>query len=180
MRRLILAGAIGLVGCPSEDEASDGDTGGGSDTGGSGSDSGSGSASQTLSGSETAGYTVAETAGDTGASTGASTGGGSTDAGDSTDGTDACIGLDRKACSMNPDCAAIACGPIVPDESTAGFCLGGDEFLGCQDAHTVCDQVRTFTCMGDDAPVYVCPSACIPEDWMECPSPVDGQIMTCA
>ena len=98
--------------------------------------------------------------------------------GDTTNGVDECAGLGRKECSNNEACRPIACQPIVAD-NRGGFCLDANEFIGCISADTACAEVRTTACEGDDATVYVCPDACIPDMWLECPPPGDGDLTPC-
>jgi hypothetical protein len=99
--------------------------------------------------------------------------------GGTTAGTDECAALDRTECSNNAKCRSIACSPVEENVvSGTGPCLGAAEFIGCISADTTCAEIRTATCEGDDATVYMCPDACIPDTWMEC-SPPDGALMPC-
>jgi len=179
---------VGL-GCGDDDGDDDG-----ADTGGSGSESTgtatatasvTDSASASVSASASASATVSASATDSGTdgstsvtdtsdptsegSTAADTGPGDSD---TTAGADDCVGLGREECMANAACAPIACNLIeMTNNGVALYCIGDVEFLGCQSAEIACAEVRTTTCMGDDAPVYVCPNACIPADWIECEPP---------
>jgi hypothetical protein len=65
------------------------------------------------------------------------------------------------------------------DGTGQSFCLGEAEFIGCRRADLVCNDMRTITCEGDDAPVYACMDDCIPDGWIECAAPVDGMVEPC-
>lgn len=174
-------------GCPGDDGADDGatgtdstsstGTGGGSDATGTASMTG---ASGSQSGTSTTGTASVSTTDATGSS---SADGSSTSAGSSgsTTGADACAGLGRAECTEAEQCAPIACRPF---EMTMGpgimpWCLGEPEYVGCRSADIGCAEVRTVACGSGDAPTYVCPDSCIPEDFMECDPPIDGEVSMC-
>lgn len=99
---------------------------------------------------------------------------------ESTGTADACVGLSREECNTDPACRPIACRPFTPTEGgQVMFCIGEPEYLGCQSADIGCDDARTVACIGDDAPVYVCPDTCIPPEAIECEPPVRGDVPQC-
>lgn len=185
---LALVPAFLLFGCPGDPDD------GGADTGSSGGSGESSSASMSAS-STTAPTTSASTTVGTSDSTTVSTSTTTSDDTTTTDATgdtttaesseaestaaDGCTGLGRDECMMNESCAPIACRQFMPDENGGMFCLGEAEFIGCRSADLSCDEMRTITCEGDDAPAYACMDDCIPDGWVECPAPADGDVPPC-
>jgi hypothetical protein len=181
---LIFLGACALVptGCPA-DQADDGGNGSeGSDSGeGTGTSAGTSGASQSETSAATGdpsstSASTGETQADDGTSGEGSSGSGGD--GDSTGASDPCVGLSREECQADDACMPLVCSPYEMT-GDAMWCVAGPEFVGCQSAEIGCDDVRVLACMGDDAPVYRCPSSCIPAGWSECAPPVEGDVPMC-
>jgi hypothetical protein len=137
------------------------------------------SASQTsTSGAGTSSTTTGMTSSSSTADTGVSSSG--EDTGKGTTGGDACADLPRDECTEARDCEPIACSPFVMmDIGVTPWCIGETEFVGCRTADKSCNEVRTTTCEGDDATVYVCTTDCIPDGWLKCDPPVQGGVQPC-
>jgi hypothetical protein len=77
-------------------------------------------------------------------------------------------------------CMPIACAAYEMNAAGATpWCLGEPQFIGCRSADLECTKQRTITCEGDDAPVYACRDDCIPDGFMLCDPPVDGEVPGC-
>lgn len=93
---------------------------------------------------------------------------------------DPCAGLDRQACADDESCEPIVCGGfMMTNDGATPWCMTEPAFIGCRSTDLDCAMEPTFTCEGDDAPIYVCREDCIPEGFMICASPVDNDVPPC-
>lgn len=126
------------------------------------SDSMSGSASSDSADSVSGSGSTASTEGMTGGS-------------ETTDGPGSSSGepIDCRSIGNQMECEAAGCMPILGGKfvsDNAGLCLEPPAFLACE-VPMACDAVITTVCKGNVK--YQLPSGCIPEGFMECPSPPD-------
>lgn len=173
----LVAATLALVAC-GDDGASEG---GGDDAAASTSTTspGTDSAATTSGGSTAPDPTVASASasGDTtSGTTTATTSGADSSSGGSDTGAVVCEGLDADACMAEMVCMSIGGRPIVIDRD--GACLGPREFIECQPA-IGCDDVLSYACEGDDAPMYQFPDACLPATWVDCGMAPPGELMPC-
>ena len=176
--------------CPAADGDPDGNGTGSESSSGSATNASS-SASSTSAGSATASTSASTSASSTDtSSTTATTDEPTTDstassvdtttASESSGGDDPCVGLTREECVANEACHPLACRPFVmAGAGVVQWCLGPQEFLGCQSADIACGEARTVGCLGDDAPTYICPDTCLPAGAFECEPPVEGDVPSC-
>lgn len=185
---MAVVSVVALLGCPSDDDASGEteDSAGTETSSTTDSTSATASASSTSAGTDSASGTSASTTDSTTDDSGTTAGpgtDGSSSGGTGTDGAttggaaDPCADLGREECVGDRGCEPIVCRPF--EMMGDGFCVGAEAFIGCRSAELNCAEVRTTTCEMMDATVYVCGNSCIPDAWMECAAPVDGQVNMC-